>query len=122
VRLFGNAANRFQYNLAFFERVEKDTNSGLNIIHEFREQRVAVANFYWQDFIRRGFTQQFSIHHVRDDDSVHYDRNGALVRPAPVGEARPHDIQATYLGAAGLGHVGRINVDHALASLPAATR
>jgi hypothetical protein len=115
VRVFGNyAANRFQYNLAFFERVEKDTNSGLNIIHEFREQRVAVANFYWQDFIRKGFTQQFSIHHMRDDDSVHYDRNGVLVRPAPIGEAKPHDIQATYLGAAGLGHFGRINVDHAL--------
>lgn len=115
VRLFGNyAANRFQYNLALFERVEKDTNSGLNIIHEFRGQRVAVANFYWQDFIRKGFTQQFSIHHMRDDADVHYDRNGVLVRPAPIGEARPHDIQATYIGAAGLGHFGRINVDHAL--------
>lgn len=114
VRLFGNyASNRYQANLAFFERLEKDTNSGLNIIHELREQRVAVANFYWQDFLRKGFTQQFSIHHVRDDDSVKYDRNGNLVRPAPVGEAKPHDIQATYLGAAGLGHYGRINVDYA---------
>ena len=28
VRAFGNyAANRFQYNLAIFERLEKDTNS-----------------------------------------------------------------------------------------------
>jgi hypothetical protein len=115
VRLFGNyAANRFQYNLALFERLEKDTNSGLNIIHEFRDQRVAVANFYWQDFFRKGYTQQFSIHHMRDDPSVHYDRNGILVRPAPVGAAKPHDIQATYLGQSGLGHFGRINVDHAL--------
>ena len=115
IRAFGNyASNRFQYNLAFFERLEKDTNSGLNIIHELREQRVLVANFYWQDFIRKGYTQQFSIHHMRDDESLKYDRNGILVRPAPVGEARPHDIQATYLGAAGLGHIGRINVDHAI--------
>ena len=115
VRLFGNfASNRFQYNLALFDRLEKDTNSGLNIFHEFREQRVAVANLYWQDFLRKGYTQQFSIHHVRDDASTKYDRNGNLVRPAPVGAAQPHDIQATYLGAAGLGHFGRLNVDHAL--------
>ncbi|MGN6185661.1 MAG: hypothetical protein ACTHQM_18635, partial [Thermoanaerobaculia bacterium] len=43
-----------------------------------------------------------------------YDTNGNLVRPAPIGVAKPHDIQATYIGAAGLGHFGRINVDHAL--------
>lgn len=115
VRLFGNyAANRFQANLAIFDRLEKDTNSGLNIIHELREQRVAIANFYWQDFLRKGFTQQFSIHHMRDDASTKYDTNGNLVRPAPIGVAKPHDIQATYIGAAGLGHFGRINVDHAL--------
>lgn len=115
VRLFGNyAANRFQYNAALFKRLEKDTNSGLNIISEFREQRVALANFYWQDFFRKGYTQQFSIHHMRDDESVKYDRNGNLVRPAPIGEAKPHDIQATYLGEAGLGHFGKINVDHAV--------
>jgi hypothetical protein len=114
-RLFGNyAANRFQYNLALFDRLEKDTNSGLNILRELREQRVAVANFYWQDFLRPGFTQQFSIHHMRDEASTKYDRNGILVRPAPVGEAKPHSVHATYLGAAGLGHIGRINIDHAL--------
>lgn len=115
VRFFGNyASNRFQYNLALFDRLEKDTNSGLNIIHELREQRVLVANFYWQDFLRKGYTQQFSIHHMRDDASTKYDTNGNLVRPAPIGIARPHDIHATYLGAAGLGHIGRINIDHAL--------
>ncbi|HEX2061831.1 MAG TPA: hypothetical protein VHK90_13915, partial [Thermoanaerobaculia bacterium] len=115
VRVFGNyASNRFQYNLAYFERLEKDTNSGLNIIHELREQRVAVANVYWQDFLRRGYTQQFSIHHVRDDASTKYDRNGNLVRPAPVGAAQPHSLHATYIGIAGLGHLGRLNIDHAL--------
>jgi hypothetical protein len=114
-RLFGNwAANRYQYNLALFDRLEKDTNSGLNIFHELREQRVALANFYWQDFFRPGYTQQFSLHHVRDEPSLKYDRNGGLVRPAPVGEARPHSVQATYIGMAGLGHFGRYNVDHAV--------
>ena len=115
VRAFGNyAANRYQYNLAYFERLEKDTNSGLNILGELRGQHVAIANFYWQDFLRKGYTQQFSIHHMRDDASTKYDRNGVLVRPAPVGIARPHDIQATYIGESGLGHIGRFNVDHAL--------
>jgi hypothetical protein len=107
-RLFGNwRSNRYQYNLAFFDRLEKDTNSGLNIFHELREQRVAVANLYWQDFLRPGYTQQFSIHHVRDEPSIKYDRNGNLVRPAPVGDAKPHSVQATYIGTAGLGHFGR---------------
>jgi hypothetical protein len=114
VRLFGNyASNRYQYNLAYFERLEKDTNSGLNILQELRKQRVLVANFYWQDFVRKGYTQQFSIHHMRDNESTHYDRNGNLVRPAPVGAATPHDIHATYFGQSGFGHIGRINVDHA---------
>ncbi|MFL6248862.1 MAG: hypothetical protein ACJ74H_22760 [Thermoanaerobaculia bacterium] len=114
-RMFGNwASNRYQYNLALFDRLEKDTNSGLNIFHELREQRVAIANFYWQDFFRPGYTQQFSLHHVRDEPSLKYDRNGGLVRPAPVGDAKPHSVQATYIGAAGLGHFGRINVDHAI--------
>ncbi|MDQ3283539.1 MAG: hypothetical protein M3Q69_19225, partial [Acidobacteriota bacterium] len=100
--------------LALFDRLEKDTNSGLNTLHELRDQRVAIANFYWQDFLRKGYTQQFSIHHMLDDASTKYDRNGVLVRPAPLGDAKPHSIQATYIGESGLGHIGRFNVDHAL--------
>jgi hypothetical protein len=115
VRLFGNyASNRFQYNLAVFDRREKDTNSGLNTLTERRGQQVLVANVYWQDFLRKGFTEEFSIHQLHDRASFKYDRNGILVRPAPVGVFTPHSIDATYLGAAGLGHLGRINVDHAL--------
>jgi len=115
VRLFGNyASNRFQYNLALFDRREKDTNSGLNTLWERRGQQVLVANVYWQDFIRKGFTQSFSVHAFHDQKSLKYDRNGILVRPAPVGVFTPHSIDAVYLGAAGLGHLGRINVDHAL--------
>lgn len=114
-RLFGNyALNRFQYNLAFFDRLEKDTNSGLNINNERREQQVAVANLYWQDFIWKGFTQQFSLHYMHDEPTFKFDRNGILVRPAPVGVFTPHEIDAGYIGAAGLGHVNRINVDYAV--------
>ena len=114
VRLFGNyESNRYQYNLAFFDRLEKDTNSGLNTINELRGQKVFIANAYAQDFLVHGYTQQFSIHYLRDDASLKYDRNGNLVRPAPIGVFTPHAIRAAYLGQAGLGHVGRFNVDHA---------
>jgi hypothetical protein len=114
-RLFGNyASNRFQYNLALFDRREKDTNSGLNRLFERRDQQVLVANLYWQDFFRHGFTEELSVHLLRDGKSFKYDRNGILVRPAPVGVFTPHSIDAVYLGAAGLGHFGRINVDHAV--------
>jgi hypothetical protein len=114
VRVFGNyASNRYQYNLAVFDRLEKDTNSGLNTM-QLRDQQVAIANFYWQDFLVHGYTQQFSVHYVRDAASFHYDKNGILVRPAPVGVFTPHEVQAAYLGEAGLGHIGRFNVDHAI--------
>ncbi len=116
-RVFGNfRSNRFQYNLAYFDRLEKDTNSGLNIIKELRGQKVAVANLFVQDFLVHGYTQEFSVHYLDDDGrgELKYDRNGSLVRPAPVGFYKPHEIRAVYLGQAGLGHIGRINVDHAL--------
>ena len=116
VRFFGNLRNnRFQYNAAFFERLEKDTNSGLNRMFELRDQRVLIGNVYMQDFLgKRGYTQQFSLHAFQDDATFKFDRNGILVRPAPVGVFTPHEIEAVYLGEAGFGHFGRINVDHAL--------
>jgi hypothetical protein len=113
VRLFGNwASNRFQYNLAFFERLEKDTNSGLNTL-TWRDQRVAVANLYLQDFLVPGYTGQWSLHYLRDDATFVLDRNGFLARPDPVGSAVPHALDVLYLGWAGFGHLGRVNVDHA---------
>ena len=112
-RLFGNwRSNRFQYNLAAFDRLEKDTNSGLNTL-ERRDQQVGIANVYWQDFLVHGYTQQFSLHLLHDDASFHYDKNGILVRPAPVGVFTPHEINAAYIGEAGLGHIGRFNIDQA---------
>jgi hypothetical protein len=112
-RLFGNAAsNRWQYNAAFFELLEKETNSELNTF-EKREQQVVVANVYRQDFLARGYTLSLSYHWSRDDESVHYDANDFLVRPAKVGSAQPHEVQAHYVGFAGDGHLGRINLSHA---------
>jgi hypothetical protein len=113
VRLFGNLhSNRWEYNAAYFDLLEKDTNSGLNTFDR-RHQQVVVANFYMQDFVRPGYTTEFSVHYNKDDPSVHYDDNGFPVRPAPVGVFQPHQIRAAYLGWAGNGHFGRINVNHA---------
>lgn len=114
VRLFGStASNRNQFNLAFFERLEKDTNSGLNRF-ELRDQEVAVLNFYRQDFLAEGYTAQVSVHWLRDEASLFYDRNGFLARPDPIGSFTPHQVEALYLGWAGFGRLGRFNIDHAV--------
>lgn len=124
VRLFGNyLSNRLQYNLVYFYMLEKDTNSGLPSI-ETRHQHVMMANAYIQDFIWPGYTTQFSVHYNLDNKSTKFDDNGFLVRPAPIGglcggdvnrscTGRQHQIDAVYLGWAGDGHIGRLNIDHA---------
>ena len=112
-RVFGNwGNNRFQYNVAGFDMREKDTNSELNSFDD-RGQEVVVANFFWQDFLWKGYTAQWSFHANLDHGSTHYDQNGNLVRPEPSGTVRAHDVNAYYLGWAGDGHIGRVNVTHA---------
>jgi hypothetical protein len=118
VRVFGNLrSNRIAYNLAWFYFLEKNTNSGLNTFQD-RGQQVYVANVYVQDFLAKGYTTEFSFHYNRDNGGVHFDDNGFLVRPAPIGGVvngtiRTHQVHAYYLGWAGNGHVGRLNVSHA---------
>jgi hypothetical protein len=113
VRAFGNwDNNRFQYNLAGFDMREKDSNSELNTLDP-RDQQVLIANFYWQDFLWKGYTPQWSVHGNFDHGGTHYDRNGNIVRPAPIGTVREHDLNVGYLGWAGDGHIGRWNVSHA---------
>ncbi len=114
LRLFGSAAaNKFQYNLAFFHLLEKDTNSELNTVFENRDQRVLVANLYKQDFLSPGYTAQLSFHFNHDEPSIYADNNGVPVRPAVLGNAVPHDIKSYYLGWSGDGHFGRLNLSHA---------
>jgi hypothetical protein len=113
VRLFGAADNnRIQFNAAYFSMLEKDTNSGLNTF-DTRHQNVYIANVFRQDFIRKGYTIQGSLHYNDDRRSVEYDKNGFLVRPAQIGDVRPHAIKVGYLGVAGDGHLGRLNLTHA---------
>ena len=113
VRILGNYfANRLQYNLTYFRMLEKDTNSGLNRLID-REQNVAIANLYFQDFIWPGYTTQLSFHYNNDQKSTRFDDNGFIVRPAAIGAVREHEIDAYYLGWTGDGHIGRLNLTHA---------
>ena len=126
LRVFGNLrSNRINYNLAAFYLLEKDSNSGLNTL-EKRGQQVVIANVYFQDLGAEGFTQEFSFHWNRDQADVHYDKNGFLVRPEPVGLVvncgsppsnpncvKAHEVRAYYLGWTSSGHVGPVNVSHA---------
>jgi hypothetical protein len=113
VRFFGNADNnRWQYNAAVFDMREKDTYSDLNSFNN-RNQEVLIANVYRQDFLWRGYTAQWSLHASFDHGGTHYDRNGNIVRPAPIGTVAAHDVRAYYLGWAGDGHIGWLNVSHA---------
>ena len=78
-RLFGNCDNNlYQYNLAVFDMREKDTDSELNTFDN-RDQEVAIANFYRQDFIWPGYTAEWSFLANFDHGGTHYDDNGNLV-------------------------------------------
>jgi hypothetical protein len=114
VRLFGiRDNNSLQYNLAYFRRLEKDTNSGLNdVSQQVRKDHLLVANAYKQDFPVVGYTTQATIIHNinRESGRDYYDTNGALIRPAVIGDVRPHNYRVTYLGLNGDGHFGVWNL------------
>ena len=118
VRLFGTRGNNvFQYNLAWFRRLEKDTNSGLNdLLAVPRNDDVVVANLYWQDTPVSGFTSQGTIIYNRNRErgQVHYDKNGFIQRPASLGREEPRDYDVIYLGYNGDGHFGPLNLTTSL--------
>ena len=118
VRLFGiRDDNRWQYNLAWFRRIDKDTNSGLNDLIErgaaaLRDDDVFVVNAYYQDWPRLGFTVQGTILHNRNREGgeLTYDGNGIIQRPMSLGLERPREYDVTYVGASGDGHLAGINL------------
>jgi len=114
IRLFGNRDNnRFQYNLAAFWRLEKDTNSGLNaVLQRPRDDWVFVANLYRQDFLIPALTSQITLvyNRNREGDEIHVDDNGFPVRPALLGTLRGRDYDVVYLGYNADGRIGRINL------------
>lgn len=115
VRLFGTRDNnRWQYNLGWFRRLEKDTNSGLNDLDSdaLRDDDVFVANLYRQDWPWTGYTSQLVLAHnmSREGNDQRYDDNGFIQRPSSLGLERARDYDVTYLGYNGDGHVGRWNL------------
>jgi len=120
LRVFGDLhSDRIEYNAAYFNFLEKNTNSGLNTF-ERRDQQVVLANVYLQDFFFPGYTAEFVGAWNKDDPSIHYDDNGFLVRPAPIGNvinqgvgAIPHGLHVGYFGWLGSGHIKRLNLTHA---------
>jgi Carboxypeptidase regulatory-like domain len=120
LRVFGNLdSDRIEYNTAYFSFLEKNTNSGLNTFHR-RGQQVVLGNVYIQDFFFPGYTAEFIGAWNKDDGGLHYDDNGFLVRPAPVGNvidqgvgAIVHGINVGYFGWLGSGHIKRLNLTHA---------
>jgi hypothetical protein len=113
VRLFGNRHNNFwQYNLAWFRRMEKDLNSGLNDpTRRLRDDDVFVANVYRQDWPVVGFTSQGTVTWNRNrEDRAFFDSNGFIQRPASLGFEGPREYDAYYLGYNGDGHWNTINL------------
>ena len=114
VRLFGTRDNNhWQYNLGWFRRLDKDTNSGLNdLTRRWRRDHVFVANAYRQDWPVPGFTSQATavLNVNREGRGAFFDANGFQVRPAVMGDSRPRDYRVGYLGYSGDGHLGRWNL------------
>jgi len=114
LRLFGTRDNnRWQYNLAWFRRLEKDTNSGLNDLSEpLRNDDVFLFNLYRQDFPVLGFTSQVALVYNRNRETgeVFIDDNGFKSRPAALGLQAPREYDVAYVGYNGDGHIGRWNL------------
>jgi hypothetical protein len=118
VRLFGTRDNnRYQYNLAWFRRLDKDTNSGLNAILDrglpaIRDDDVVIVNLYAQDMPVPGFTSQVvaAWNRNREGSDTRYDDNGFIQRPASLGIEQGRDYDVVYLGYNGDGHFRRFNL------------
>jgi hypothetical protein len=114
IRFFGDRDdNRFQYNLAFFERFQKEANSGLNdLTRAARKDYVVVGNLYRQDFPVPGLTSQVTVVYNanREGDEVVFDSDGFPVIPALIGDDRARNYDVVYLGYNADGHIGRLNL------------
>jgi hypothetical protein len=118
IRLFGTRNNNIiQYNLAWFRRLDKDINSGLNdVTTSLRDDDVFLANLYWQDLFVKGFTSQATVVYNRNRErgDTTYDDNGFITRPSSSLDERGRDYDVTYFGYSGDGHIGRMNLSTSL--------
>jgi hypothetical protein len=117
IRFFGNRDNNhWQYNVGWFHRLEKDTNSGLNDLGKRpRDDDVFFVNLCRQDLPVHGYQVQGLVAWNRNregNDAPFYNKNGFLERPASIGYERPSNYDAVYVGFNGDGHFGRFNLTH----------
>jgi hypothetical protein len=114
IRFFGDRdGNRWQYNLAFFDRIDKEANSGLNdVIKPLRKDYIFVANLYRQDFPVPGLTSQVTavVNLNREGSDVVFNSDGFPVIPALIGNDHARDYDVVYLGYNTDGHIGRLNL------------
>lgn len=118
IRFFGNLNNnKWQYNAAYFRRLDKDTNSGINTTFDDRFEDVYIFNLFRQDAPVFGHTMQLNVLHREDTAGEHaedYDNNGFLIRPAAIGDERDKNVYSTHIGLTGDGHFGRLNTTTAI--------
>lgn len=114
VRFFGIRDNAiWQYNVAWFRRLDKDINSGLNDVSAgLRDDDLFVFNLYKQDAPELGFTSEFSViyNRNREGDDFVFDANNFLARPASIGLEQGRDYDVVYMGYNGDGHFGPWNL------------
>jgi hypothetical protein len=117
LRLYGTRDNNFwQYNLAFFNRIEKDTNSGLNefIQEGLRDDQLFVASLYRQDFPVLGFNSQGTVIYNKNREGDQklrtLDHNDFPARPSNLGGGFRRNYDVVYVGYNGDGHIGRANL------------
>lgn len=112
-RFFGNYDNnKTQFNLAWFNRLDKNVNSGVNTMFNDRHEDVFIANTYRQDLLALGHSTTFSVVYRADtagNQGYEYDANDFLVRPTAIGDQLPKNVYSTYFGLGGDGHFGRVN-------------
>ncbi len=109
-RLFGTRDNNvFQYNLALFRSLRKNSVSLNDLGTALPHNDVLLGNLYWQDFPRTGVTSVFVAAYNRNREpgmQELLDPSGTANAPAV--RAR-HDYDVAYLGYGIDGHFGWLN-------------
>lgn len=104
VLLFGSFfESRVDWEIGFFDLVEKDEFSNLNKGFDSRDQQFWVANVFVEDVLAMGYEMQFSLQGVSDSAGFEF-----------LGTQFDRNVDAYYLGFNGEGRIGGLEVAHAL--------
>jgi hypothetical protein len=108
-RLFGTRDNNiFQYNLALFRSLRKNSVSLNDLGASLPHNDAVLANVYWQDFPRKGITSAFVAAYDRNREPSTQELLDPGVANAAAVRAR-HDYDVGYLGYGVDGHFGWLN-------------